>query len=141
MTFEGQYLTYLEYKGIIQSIGGSPMEEMPFNLLEFESRRQIDIRTQNRLKDINSENIPQEVKLCMYNLIGTINNYASSIQSATEGGNIASESTDGYSVTYVKSAQIKEIIQSKSVEINDIIRTYLLGVTFSQQHLMYLGVD
>lgn len=133
MEFSGQYLTFTEYRGL-----GGTLAETPFNLLEFESRRQIDIRTQNRLKD--SENIPQEVKLCMFNLINTIDNYAKSINSATEGGNIASESTDGYSVTYVKSAQIKEIIQSKSVEIDDTIRTYLLGVIYNNEHLMFLGV-
>ena len=66
MTFEGQYLTYAEY----QELGGSAIGLMPFNLLEFEARRRIDIRTQNRLKD--KENIPKEVKLCVYNLINTI---------------------------------------------------------------------
>ena len=136
MEFSGQYLTFTEYRGL-----GGTLAEMPFNLLEFESRRQVDIRTQNRLKGINSEDVPQEVKLCIFNLIETINNYASSITSATENGNIASESTDGYSVTYVKSAQIKDIIQSKSVEITDTIETYLLGVIFNQEHLMYIGAD
>ena len=135
MEFSGQYLTFTEYRGL-----GGTLAETPFNLLEFESRRQIDIRTQSRLKGINSEDITQEVKLCVFNLIETINNYASSIESATENGNIASESTDGYSVTYVKSAQIKEIIQSKSTEIKDIVETYLLGVIFNHEHLMYVGV-
>lgn len=135
MEFKGQYLTYAEYR----SLGGA-LDITPFNLLEFESRRQIDIRTQNRLKGNNSENIPQEVKLCINSLIGTIDNYAKSIESATENGNVASESIDGYSVSYVKSAQIKEIIQSKSTEIDDIIRTYLLNVIYNGEHLMYLGV-
>ena len=136
MEFSGQYLTFTEYRGL-----GGTLAETPFNLLEFESRRQIDIRTQNRLKDIDSENIPQEAKLCIYHLIETINNYAISIESATGNSNIASENIDGYSVTYVKSTQIKEIIQSKSAEINDIIRTYLLGVIYNGEHLMYLGVE
>ena len=60
MTFEGQYLTKREY---IALGGSSTIGDMPFNLLEFESRRQIDIRTFNRLKDLNSTDIPQEVKL------------------------------------------------------------------------------
>ena len=42
MTFEGQYLTYAEY----QELGGSAIGVMPFNILEFEARKQIDIRTQ-----------------------------------------------------------------------------------------------
>lgn len=136
MDFKGQYLTYAEYRDL-----GGTLDITPFNLLEFEARRKIDIRTQNRLKDTDSDKIPQEVKLCEYNLISAINNFAESIESATENGNIASESTDGYSVSYVKSSSIKDIINSKSVEIDDVIDTYLLGVVFDGQHLMYLGVD
>ncbi len=134
MEFKGQYLTYEEYKAL-----GGALDITPFNLLEFESRRKIDIETQNRLVGTDSENIPQAVKLCIFSLINAIYNYASSIESATENGNVASESTDGYSVTYVKSAQIKEIISSKSTEIDDIIRTYLLNIVFNGEHLMYLG--
>ena len=134
MEFKGQYLTYEEYKAL-----NGTLDITPFNLLEFESRRKIDIETQNRLVGTDSENIPQAVKLCVFSLINAIYNYASSIESATENGNVASESTDGYSVTYVKSAQIKEIISSKSTEIDDIIRTYLLNIVFNGEHLMYLG--
>ena len=137
MTFEGQYLTYAEYR----DLGGSAIGDMPFNLLEFEARRQIDIRTQNRLKDIDSEEIPQEVKLCEYNLINSINEFASSTSSANSTGNVASETTDGYSVSYVNASQISEIVKSKNDEINDIITTYLLGVIVNEEHIMYLGVD
>ena len=70
MTFEGQYLTYAEY----QALGGSAIGEMPFNVLEFEARKQIDARTFNRVK--NSETIPQEVKICEYALINAINSYS-----------------------------------------------------------------
>ena len=136
MEFSEQYLTFTEYRGL-----GGTLAETPFNLLEFESRRQIDIRTQNRLKGINSEEIPQEAKLCVFDLIGIIDSYVKSIDSAKGNSNIASENIDGYSVTYVKSTQIKEIIQSKSAEINDIIRTYLLEVVYNGEHLMYMGVD
>ena len=135
MEFNGQYLTYAEYRKL-----GGLLDIMPFNLLEFESRRKIDIRTQNRLKNIDSNKIPQEVKLCIYKLIEAIYNYASSIKSATENGNIASENIDGYSVSYVKSAQIQEIIKSKSVELDDIVDTYILNVVFNGEHLAYLGV-
>ena len=135
MEFSGQYLTFTEYKGL-----GGTLAEMPFNLLEFESRRLVDIRTQNRLKEVNAHDIPQEVKLCIFDLVRTINSYIVSIDSAKGDSNIASENIDGYSVTYVKSTQIKEIIQSRSAEINDIIETYLLQVVFDGEHLMYLGV-
>ena len=55
MEFKGQYLSYNEYK----ALGGETLDQMPFNLLEFEARRKIDSRTQNRLKNINSSDIPQ----------------------------------------------------------------------------------
>lgn len=134
MTFEGQYLTYIEY----QNLGGSAIGEMPFNLLEFEARRQIDTRTFNRLK--NSKNIPQEVKICEYNLINNINGFANSTSNVANNGNVASESTDGYSISYITSDKISEIVKSKQDEINDIIRTYLLGVIYNGEHLMYIGV-
>ena len=137
MTFEGQYLTYAEY----QAMGGSAIGETPFNLLEFESRRKIDINTHNRLKDVSSEELPQEVKLCVYNLINSINEFANATNNVASNGNISSESTDGYSISYITANQIGDIVKSKSDELDDIIRTYLLGVIFDGEHLMFLGVD
>lgn len=135
MTFEGQYLTYAEY----QELGGSAIGLMPFNLLEFEARRRIDIRTQNRLKD--KENIPEEVKLCVYNLINTINNYVISENNISSNGNLASVSTDGYSESYVNATQLNQIVQSKENELNTIIRNYLVGVIFDDEHIMFAGVE
>ena len=134
MTFEGQYLTYQEY----QNLGGSAIGEMPFNLLEFEARRRIDIRTQDRLKNV--ETIPQEVKLCVYNLINSINEFAKSTTNISSNGNVASENTDGYSISYITSDKITEVIKSKSDEIEDILRTFLLRVVVNGEHIMYLGV-
>lgn len=134
MTFEGQYLTYLEF----EQLGGSEIGEMPFNLLEFEARRQIDIRTQNRLKDI--EVIPQEVKICVYALINCIGSYTSENSNVSNVGNVASESTDGYSISYISSDRISEVVKSRNSEIDDVIRTYLLGVVANGEHLMFVGV-
>ena len=135
MTFEGQYLTKEEYI----ALGGNPeIGDMPFNLLEFEARRQIDIRTFNRLK--NGENIPQEVKLCEYALINSINEFTTSTSNVASSGNIASENTDGYSVSYITSDKISDIVNSKQDEINNIIETYLMFVTYNGEHLMYIGV-
>lgn len=134
MTFEGQYLTYLEF----EQLGGSEIGEMPFNLLEFEARRQIDIRTQNRLKDI--EVIPQEVKICEYALINCISSFEGTNGSISTNGNVASESTDGYSISYISSDRISEVVKSRNNEINDVIRTYLLGVVANGEHLMFVGV-
>ena len=133
MEFEGQYLTYREYKAL-----GGTLDLMPFNLLEFESRRKIDIRTFNRLKD--SENIPQEVKLCEYKMIDSISNYDETTGNIANKGNIKSENIDGYSISYLSASEIKEVVQSKSVELDDIIRTYLLEVIHDGEHLMYVGV-
>ena len=137
MTFEGQYLTYAEY----QELGGSAIGEMPFNLLEFEARKQIDLRTQKRL--VGQSEIPNEVKLCTYHLIDKIKGYADSTSSASgSDGSISSESTDGYSISYnqVNATQIQEIIKSKNVELEDIILTDLYGVVVNKEHVIYNGV-
>lgn len=134
MTFEGQYLTYAEYL----ALGGSAIGEMPFNLLEFEARRQIDIRTQNRLQ--NSDNIPQEVKLCEYNLINSINLFESATNSIAGGGNVKSESTDGYSISYISANEISDVVKSKQSEIDDTIKTYLTGVLVNGEHIIYAGI-
>ena len=133
MEFSEQYLTYGEYKAL-----GGTLDLTPFNLLEFEARRQIDIRTQNRLK--GNDNLPQEVKLCMYNLINCINSYYNSSNVAS-ANNVKSENIDGYSVQYISASDIKEVVISKNSEFENIIRTYLLGVIFNGKHLMYVGVE
>lgn len=131
--FEGQYLTYREY----QELGGT-LDETPFNLLEFASRKEVDENTQNRLKNIETAEIPNEVKLCIFNLIESINKYNETINKSS--GNIESENIDGYSVKYITATQIKEIIASKKNEIAGIIRTQLFGVIVNNEHIIYLGV-
>lgn len=134
MEYSGQYLTYEEYLAL-----GGTLDLTPFNVLEFEARRKIDIRTFNRLKD--SEEIPQEVKLCEYKLIDSINSYVNASNNVSSKGNLASESTDGYSVTYISYDKVGEVIKSKSAELDDIIKTYLLGVIYNGEHLLYCGVE
>lgn len=130
MKFDGQYLTYTEYK----ALGGS-LDMTPFNLLEFEARRKIDERTLNRIKGI--EEIPQEIKMCMFALINSLSSYSSE---SSNNKNIASESVGSYSVSYVTGGTIQEIVQSKNVELNDIITTYLMGVVVNDEHVLYVGV-
>lgn len=125
MEFEGQYLTYEDYKGL-----GGTLDLMPFNLLEFEARKKIDINTKNRLK--NEETIPNEVKLCIYQLINTIETYVNE-----KNRNIQSESVGEYSVNY--GGNIKEIIQGKSTELDDIILNDLYGVIVNGEHVIYKG--
>ena len=128
MTFEGQYLTYAEY----QELGGSAIGEMPFNLLEFEARKKIDLKTQKRLT--NETEIPQEVKLCMFNMINKIQLY----QNDTNR-NIGSESVGSYSVDYVD--DIQKVIKNQSTELDDIIMNSLYGLIVNGEHILYLGVD
>lgn len=131
MKFEGQYLTYDEYLEL-----GGTLEEAPFNLLEFEARKKIDKKTQMRLKDC--DNIPSEVKLCIFSLIDKIKTYAETTEKAS--GNVASENTDGYSVSYINVTQVSDIIKSKDDELNSIINDDLYGVIINDEHILYLGV-
>lgn len=131
MEFSGQYLTYNEYKAL-----GGNLDITPFNLLEYEARRIIDNRTLQRLKGINQ--IPQEVKMCMFSLVNTINGYANKSQN---NKNISSESVGSYSVSYTTGTQIQETINSKNAELTDIVLTYLTGVIVNGQHVVFLGVN
>ena len=131
MEFSGQYLTYDEY----EALGGN-LDQTPFNLLEYEARRIIDNRTLQRLKRI--EEIPEEVKICVFSLINLLNSYTIENQTSK---NISSESVGSYSVSYATGTQIQETIKSKNAELNDVVLTYLTGVIVNGEHLVYLGVN
>ena len=127
MEFNNQYLTYEEYK----SLGGT-LDEMPFNILELKARQIINERTQNRLKNI--EEMPQEVKICVYDLINTMNKYNNSNNSISS--NISSENIDGYSVTYKSGT---ELTDEQKKQYNDIMETDLYGVIVDNTPILYLG--
>lgn len=129
MEFNNQYLTYEDYK----SLGGT-LGEMPFNILELKARQIINERTQNRLKDV--EKIPQEVKICVYDLMQTINKYSNSNNSTSS--NISSENTDGYSVTYKSGTELTE---EQKKQYNDIMETDLYGVIVDNTPILYLGIN
>lgn len=131
MDFTNQYLSYEEY----QELEGT-LEKVPFNELEFECRRIIDSRTQNRLK--NADEIPQEVKLLENKMIQTLQGYYVSLEKAQSG--VASENTDGYSVSYISSNQISQLIEGKIDVLQDLVSTYLFGVIVNNEHLLYCGV-
>ena len=95
--------------------------------------------TFNRVKDLDV--IPQEVKLCEYKMINSIKGYIEASNSISANGNVASENTDGYSISYVTANQLSDVVKSMDTELNDIIRTYLLGVIVNGEHLMYCGVE
>ena len=129
MEFEGQYLTYQEY----QLLGGT-LDKMPFNLLEYNARKKIDERTFGRLVDVGQEY--QEVKLCVYNMITTLNSYSSY---NTQNKAISSESTDGYSISY--GTPQKSITEAKKSELEDIINSYLANVVIDNVPVLYRGAD
>ena len=134
MEFSNQYLTYEEYKGL-----GGTIDLMPFNLLEFESRRKIDVRTQNRLKNINSNQIPQEVKLCEYKMIEIMSKYDKKINEIVSNTK-KSENIDGYSVTYATQEEVEKMNINEEQEIENVMETYLMDVVVNGEHIMYLGV-
>ena len=129
MEFKNQYLSYEEYK----SLGGT-LGEMPFNILELKARQVINERTQNRLKNI--EEMPQEVKICVYDLINTMNKYNLSDNSTSS--NISSENTDGYSVTYKSGT---EMTTEQKAQLEDVMLTDLYGVVVNGEAILYLGAN
>lgn len=129
MEFDNQYLTYEEYK----SLGGT-LGEMPFNILELKARQIINERTQNRLKNI--EEMPQEVKICVYDLINTMNKY--NLSNNSTSSNISSENTDGYSVTYKSGTELTE---EQKKQYDDVMETDLYGVIVDNTPILYLGVN
>ena len=111
MEFKGQYLTYEEYRAM-----GGTLDLMPFNLLEFEARKEIDNRTYGRLKTFEKQ--IQEVKMCDYNLIITLTGYK---KNKNKDKSIESENIDGYSVNY----NVSNLTKEEKKEIKNIIETYL----------------
>ena len=109
MEFEGQYLTYEEYKAL-----GGTLDLMPFNIAEKKARKLVDERTYSRLKKI--ENQVQDVKMCIFELIPITKDSYTDIH---ENKNISSETIDGYNINYknktiddekIKDNEIKSII-------------------------------
>lgn len=124
MNFNNQYLTYEEYK----EMGGN-LAEMPFNILEFKSRKLIDTNTLGRLAELQTQ--VQEVKMCVYELIKAIE---INEKSASQGK--LSESIDGYSVTYLNNSTSEQ-----SRQYYDIIMNYLINCRLADgTPYLYLGV-
>ena len=127
MEFTEQYLTYKEYQGL-----GGQLPEMPFNLLEYNARKEIDKRTFGRLVN---QTIPNEVKLCEYELIKVLDNYNSM---TTQNKGVKSENIDGYSVSYYGIEN--NLTNAKNGEIKDIINTYLSNTIVDDIPVLYIGV-
>ena len=103
---------------------GGQLEVNQFDRIRFRAEKEIDKHTQARLKDVAYEDITEDVKRCMFELVDYINNNLS-------GGDIRavqSESNDGVSITF----------ETKTADnaMYNIIYTYL-----SETGLMYRGVS
>ena len=130
---EKQYLSYDEYLDL-----DGQLDETPFDLLEYEAERKINARTQNRLKDLTNEEIPNEVKMCVYNMVNLMTTYLKSLENVDKG--ITSENTDGHSVNYINTRQLSQILKARSQDLDDCIADYLTGVIVNGEHILYLGV-
>lgn len=129
MEFENQYLTYNEY----QELGGT-LNETPFNVLELEAQKNVDKYTFGRLQNLEQQ--INEVKVCIFKLIGLIDTYNTY---ENQNKSISSESTDGYSISYSQATE--NVSKAKINEIKAIIKTYLAECKLQDgTPYLYVGV-
>lgn len=115
MEFSGQYLKYNEYL----ELGGS-VAETPFNILEFEARKEIDKETQSRLINLKEQN--NDTKMCVFQLI---NLYISINNGVEISGNVINYNQD----------QINDAIRS-------VIRKYLINAKLKDgTPYLYRGIE
>jgi len=122
MSFDNQYLTYTEYG----QLGGQTLDETSFNLLEYRARKEVDKRTKSRFQLLEAEEYPQELKMCIYELLDSVKDEGSS--------DISSETVGSYSVT--KKTK-KEVEQVK----DDIISRNLSEIKVNNVYVLYIGED
>lgn len=115
-----KYLTYERYI----ELGGS-LDLMSFNLLEYQSRKQIDYYTHNRLMNGVPEDIEKDIEMVMMTLINDNNAMSSS-------SNKKSETIDGYSVSYGDNTD-------NSIKIKNTINSLLSGLSVNGVPLLYAG--
>lgn len=134
------YLTYDEYTEM-----GGTIDETLFNTLRLDAQGYIDWYTFNRLWD--EEEIPERVKICMFQLIRLLNaqnNILTPDVSSTGGINInaevLSQSNDGVSTNYAVLSADLHYTRIKN-EINDCVTRNLTGVMNSTgRKLLYRGL-
>lgn len=120
MKFENQYLTYNEYKEL-----GGKLIEKSFNLLEYRAEKNIDEMSSNRFNQLSKDTYPQELKLCVYELINILH---------SENSSITSEKVGDYSVTHQSSKESKKAKEN-------IIKQYLSEVKVNGVYVLYCGAD
>lgn len=132
MEFGNQYLTYEDYKLL-----GGTLDLAPFNVLELQARKEVDKYTFGRLVELEEQK--PEVKICMYRLVELEDKYN---REATRDAGIASESIDGYSVSYKDTSETNTTSSSaKTIEVKDLIRTMLAECRLEDgTPYLYVGV-
>jgi hypothetical protein len=117
-----KYLTYEEY----QELGGE-LPEAPFNLLEYEARKQIDKYTFGRLMELEElpEDIADDIKNCMMVLIKQDNEKQTTTAKK-------SESIDGYSVSFNGSTEYETLTKNT-------VKLLLNGIKLNGVPLLYTG--
>ena len=102
MEFSGQYLSYNEYRLL-----GGTLDQTPFNLLEFEARKEIDKKTFGRLIDLKSQK--QSTKMCVFQLM---NLFVSINNGVDISGNIINYNKDQINKT-INDIIVKNLINEK----------------------------
>lgn len=113
------YLTYLKYIEL-----GGELEQAPFTVLEYKSRKQIDKYSYNRLVSGVPDNIKDSIELAMMTLI--------KYNETNETSNLNSESIDGYSVSYGSAKDNEDKIKS-------LVEDLLAGLEKDGTPLTYCG--
>lgn len=132
------YVTYEYYTDPINGFGGTIIPETSFLNYERQARVSINTFTFNRLKSDNTL-IDDDVKECLCVMMERLYNIDQK-ELETDGKEIASESVDGHSVTYVNKTSETEknmIDKSKATDIKlyNIAKKYLFDTG-----LLYRGI-
>lgn len=121
MEILNHYLTYDDYKQI-----GGTLKESIFRIKEYKAEVEINKYTQGRFKE--EKEFPNELKLCVFDLISMLNQ--------EESSNIVSESVGEVSRTFKN--QTKE---EKEKDIKSTIISYLSEVKIDNIPVLYCGAD
>ena len=141
-------MMYLTYDEFLQMGGNTEVSETAFANLEFEARTQINYWTFDRLT--KEETLPEEVKRCMYWIIGKILAQQALLNASLPGvsgedtvvskGGIMRESNDGVSVTY-NTVSATSIMNNLGSEIKKAVDSYLGSVRTSLgRKVTYRGI-
>lgn len=119
MKIENKYLSYEEYKEF-----GGEIQETPYQLLEYRAEKKVDKYTSKRFRKIN--NYPNELKMCIYDLIP--------LMTDENNSNVVSESIGNYSITKKNKMELEK-------DIKYIICDYLSNVSINHIPVLYIGAD